>query len=465
VRIGVGAAVAIAVLTTALAIARPELPFATRNQSLHAAVETAAACIALLATLLAFGRFQRGRYVRDLVLGAAFLLFGLTNLLFAVVPTVVAGYALDAYDTWAALAGRGAAAVLLCNAALMPARRAHHRSASRWAMGAVLAYLGAVAGVVAVTADRLPEGVGLVGVDPLGFTAPVTYPAITTVQAVVFILYGLAVIGFARRAVRERDELSAWFAAATGLAAAARVHFVLYPSLYAQVVYSGDVLRLGFYLLVFIGSARELARYWQQLSEVAVIDERRRLARDLHDGVAQELAFIATQAGRRHRPLDEDERLRVIASAARRGLDESRRAIAALSEREDQTLDAAVAQSVEEVAARSGARASFDLPDQVEVGAWLREELVRVTREAVTNATRHGRSNIVHVRLTVNEELCLEIRDEGTGFDPDSIRGGFGLVGMRERVDALGGRLRIRSAPGEGTEVQVVVPWNDRSDS
>lgn len=467
-RLRLGSAVAVALAITGLVAARPEVPFAVRSTTLHAAVETAAGCVALLAALLAFGRFQRRRLAPDLALSAAFLVFGLANLCFSVVPTIMAGFRLDAYDTWAALAVRLAGALLLAAASLMPARRLPGPRAGWWMAGGVVGLLAAVATVVFLAADMLPAGVGLLDEGLLDLRAPTAYPVIAGTQGLAFVLYGLAVAGFARRARRDGDELAGWLATAAVLAATARVHYILYPSLYTDVVYSGDLLRFGFYVLVLVGVARELVSYWRELARAQVTQERRRLARDLHDGLSQELAYINTHAGYLARRSPDDERLRAIASASRRALDEARRALSALTLSGDEPLDEALAQSAEEIAARNGARVQLDLQAGVDVQPPVREALLRITREAVANAVRHGGSGMVSVRLRADEDLRLTISDEGEGFDPEAERArasGFGLTSMTERAETLGGELRIRSAPGAGTHIEVVTPWPSPSDS
>jgi signal transduction histidine kinase len=86
-------------------------------------------------------------------------------------------------------------------------------------------------------------------------------------------------------------------------------------------------------------------------------------------------------------------------------------------------------------------------------------ELLRVLREILTNARRHSGARNIGVRLrTEGETLVAEITDDGRGFDPVAVQGGVGLVGMRERVEELGGEIEVESRPGEGTEVTVRVP-------
>jgi signal transduction histidine kinase len=124
----------------------------------------------------------------------------------------------------------------------------------------------------------------------------------------------------------------------------------------------------------------------------------------------------------------------------------------------DEPLDVALAQAAEEVANRVGARVRLSLDPAADVPATTREELLRIVREAVTNATRHGGASSISVELTNGDGLFLHIADDGVGFEPDRADGGFGLTSMRDRARALGGELQITSAPGEGTEIEVVLP-------
>ena len=118
-------------------------------------------------------------------------------------------------------------------------------------------------------------------------------------------------------AARTDDDLLGWIGAAAALGAFARVAYLLFPSLYTEWLYAGDVLRLGMYLMLLVGCVREIRQYWRAQTVLAVAGERRRLARELHDGVVQELGFIRSQALRTPNSGD-------IASAADRALDEAR---------------------------------------------------------------------------------------------------------------------------------------------
>ena len=234
------------------------------------------------------------------------------------------------------------------------------------------------------------------------------------------------------------------------------------PSLQSGWLYNGDVLRIGFYFALLAAAAGEVTRYWEASRETAVLDERRRIARDLHDGLAQELAFIVRRAKRTLEKGVEPSDVTQIANAAERALDESRRVIATLTRPLDEPLDVVLSEAVKGVADRVGTTVALALDPDVHVSADVREALVRIAREAVTNAARHGDASLVRVELENGNGLRLRIVDDGRGFDQISPRrrrtGGFGFSSMADRARAIGGDLYVESARGAGTTVEVVLP-------
>jgi signal transduction histidine kinase len=153
-------------------------------------------------------------------------------------------------------------------------------------------------------------------------------------------------------------------------------------------------------------------------------------------------------------PPGTDER---VAAAAERALDESRRAITALTSTVDEPLHLAVARAAEDVAGRVGLKVLVEASPLVQVTPDIREALARIVREAVSNAGRHGEAQEVRISLTADR--TLRITDDGRGFDPLRPKDGrYGLVSMRERAERIGGKLNVISSSGNGTTIEVRLP-------
>lgn len=212
-------------------------------------------------------------------------------------------------------------------------------------------------------------------------------------------------------------------------------------------------LALAGYLALSGAVVHRLLAYQSRVAESAVADERRRLAREYHDGLAQELAFLTprlTAAARK------DARLRPLSEAAERALQECRLAIAALTVGAGNDLSTAVVEASEAIAAREGTRLTLDVIPGLRTVPKTQAALLRVVSEALTNAARHGHAERVQVELNNGNGLLLRISDDGVGFDAENALGsGFGLVSMRERIQGLGGELRVSSELGAGTIVEA----------
>jgi signal transduction histidine kinase len=195
----------------------------------------------------------------------------------------------------------------------------------------------------------------------------------------------------------------------------------------------------------------------RKLKEQAKTEERRRIARELHDGLAHELAFIASKTRGAVAGAATSREARDLAGAADRALDEARRAITVLSVAEPQSLDAAISQTVEDLGSRLGVAWDLQLADDVQVPGEVTENLLRIVREAITNAANHGASEHVRVSLEQRGKLRLVIEDDGCGFDADRqpATGGFGLLSMQERAARVGAVLSVDSVPDQGTRVAV----------
>jgi signal transduction histidine kinase len=229
-------------------------------------------------------------------------------------------------------------------------------------------------------------------------------------------LFAVAALGFSRRAERTSDRFMAWLAAGAVLAAVARLNYFLYPSRYSQWFYTGDLFRLAFYGLVLAGALAEIRGYWETATRVAVLEERRRIARELHDGLAQELAFIARRAGRLARTGDTGAA--EVAAASHRALDESRQAIAALTRPLDERFEVSLADAVEAVAARAGVAVEVAVEPGMTLAPEARAHVTRIACEAVANAARHGAPGRILVELHVHPRPRLRVIDRRRWLRP-----------------------------------------------
>jgi signal transduction histidine kinase len=270
------------------------------------------------------------------------------------------------------------------------------------------------------------------------------------------LLYILAALGFTRRHRLTNDELSGWLAIACILSGASRVNYFFHPALLSNWVYTGDVFRLGFYLALLIGAAREIASSWTSVIAAASLEERRRLARDVHDGLAQEISFIARNVRLLSEHGAEPQLVERILRGVGRAQEESRRVVGALAARVDEPLDKALAQAVQEAARRYGASVDMELASGIALSPREREAVIRIASEAVANAARHSGAEVLRIYLERAEAgMRLGVVDDGEGFDEEQPRSGFGLVTMKDRAEALGGKLRIDSRRGAGTRVEL----------
>jgi signal transduction histidine kinase len=453
-------AAASAAVTLVVTVA-PSAHLARHSPATHIFIDTAATVVAFLVAVLLLGRYRRSASPGDLLLVAATSVFSVANLLLSVVPVAVTSLP-AALSTWALLAARLLGAALLAAACAAPSGRL--RAPGRAAAGLLAACAAGIALPAAgaiVFADRLPLAVDA-GLEAATHPRLAGHPVLLAAQLVGMALLAGAAVGFTRLARARDDEFLGWLAAGALLGAFARLNWFLFPSLFTGIVSTGDLFSLAAYAALLTGALREIGAHHRTLAEAAVLRERRRIARDLHDGLAQDLAFIAARVRSLERDAARADRLDQLTSAANRALDDSRVAISGLTRPLDEPLDEALARNASEVAERHGGRADLHLQAGVDVPAATRESLVRIVREGVTNAMRHGAAARVTVSLVHDGDLRLSVCDDGCGFDatrrpvrPDS---GFGLVSMGERAGALGGTLAVRSVPGFGTTIEVVLP-------
>ena len=454
-----GAAVAVGLVVTLVVIGIPGLKFAYLSDETHVAIETAAFIIPGLAAVLFGGRALSGHSRTDVLLFAALMLLSVTNLCFSVIPAVV-DETPGRFATWAPATGRFLGAGAFALAALLAPRRlsAPRQSIVRALLG-VLAVVAFVAILGALFAEDLPRGVDpTLSPDSASRPRIVGHWFVLAVQVATLLLYSVAASRFLTRAERERDALLLWVALSSSLSALARLNYFLFPSLYSEWVYVGDFFRIAAYFALLVGIGREMLAYQRGAADAAVFEERRRLARELHDGLAQELSFIRSEGARLSGATDPT--VMRMATAAERALGEARMAISSLTTPVGEPPELTLGRAAEAVALRMDARVEVDCAGDAEVPTAARQSLERIVREATTNAVRHGQAKVVRLEIHANDELRIAVVDDGRGFvtAEQPSADSFGLTSMRERAEGIDARFAVRSAPGEGTTVEVVLP-------
>ncbi|WP_375473765.1 AAA family ATPase [uncultured Nostoc sp.] len=218
----------------------------------------------------------------------------------------------------------------------------------------------------------------------------------------------------------------------------------------------------GFYSLITDISDRKLAE------AASILEERNRMAREIHDTLAQSFTGILLQVGAATQVLADDPEatqvhLEMIEELARAGLAGARRSVSALRPRllEEGNLESALHRIVAQMRSTTDTAVicetqgtAYSLPTEVE------NNLLRIGQEALTNAIKYACAGEIRVELVYNETQCiLQIKDDGRGFGVGSIplSGGFGLLGMSERAERIGAQLVIQSQPGQGTEIIVTI--------
>jgi signal transduction histidine kinase len=224
----------------------------------------------------------------------------------------------------------------------------------------------------------------------------------------------------------------------------------------------------GFYSLMTDISDRKRAEH------ASILEERNRMAREIHDTLAQSFTGILLQVGAATQVLGDDrqttqehlEMLEMIDELARIGLSEARRSVSALRPQllEEGNLHSALHRLVTQMRASANTDVTYQIKGTAyPMPAEVENNLLRIGQEALTNAIKYADAGKIRVELVYENTQCiLRVKDDGRGFGVSSIPdiGGFGLLGMSERAEQLGAQLRIQSQPGQGTEIVVIVNRN-----
>ena len=429
------------------------------DAALRSAIETGITLSALVSAVLLLAHFRQTRLLRDLLLLAALATVALTDFIFNALPAY--HYQTGIYGGGARMALTILIAGIFVAVAFAPADR-EVQAGRRLAAIAVPAafYWVALGELVDLIAGPVREQ------GPSGVYGPLATSVSVTCCVVLLVSAG----GFAIRH-RDGDRAAGLLAAAAMCMAGAQLGKLGMGVAPPDWVTPSDALRVAGYGLLLATAVGMYRRSQDQVARNAVSAERLRIARDLHDGLAQDLAFIAAHSERLAREFGADHPLAI---AATRALAASRGQIVDLEASQASSTEAALREVAAEFNARFGVTVTVSVPasdaPRAEPREHERSELVRIAREAIANAIRHGGARNVTIRLgSRRDDLLLRISDDGCGFSGSAggktAGTGLGLRTMRERAGHLGAHLRTRRGESGGTEIEVVpLPGGARSD-
>jgi signal transduction histidine kinase len=419
----------------------------TTDASLRSAIETGITLSALVSAVLLLAHFRRTRMLRDLLMLAALATVALTDFVFNALPAY--HYETGIYGAGARMALTTLIAGIFLAVAFASGQREVQAGRRLAAIAVPAAFYWVALGelvdlIVGPVRDHGPSG---------------AYgPVATSVSVICAVLLVVAAGGFAVRR-RDGDREAGLLGVAALCLAGAQLGQLALNVAPPDWVTPSDALRVTAYVLLLGAAVRMYSRSQGQAARDAVSAERLRIARDLHDGLAQDLAFIAAHSERLAREFGADHPLAI---AAQRALAASRGQIVDLEASTASNTEAALREVAGEMASRHGVNVTVTVATGVDTerSEDERSELVRIAREAIANAVRHGGARNVAVRLgSRREDLLLRVSDDGCGFDAASgvtAGSGLGMRTMRARAKSVGGRLVTRSREAGGAEIEVL---------
>jgi signal transduction histidine kinase len=449
------------------------------------ALDTLAAVVSGSVTVLAWIRFGERRALIALFQSSAFLC-----LTIAYGTAVVISLGRDAepvtlsdpnpIQTYFFALARALAASVLVFAGTSAGTRVALRRPKVLLLGPGALLLGTIV-LATLGAWAPPETAWLATIDPDGSGLPAANLFGTVVQVCISVLFFQAAVVCRDRWRRDHSIGDGWMAVGLVFAAFAEIHWIAYPAGHPGQVSTADLLRLAFFaalLLAIEAEARsamsrlrsantELALLRDADVERAALEERARLARELHDGLAQDLWLAKLKTGQlaaiRNLPETAVSLVADAEAAIESGLAEARQAVMALRMTPERGLDLAelLGRYIDDFEDRFGLRVEFtSRGDGFSVAPRTQAEVLRIAQEALVNIRQHAQASVAGVRLEVGRDhLTLRVADNGRGFDTVAAAGSsFGLSSMRERAAIIGGRLRVESARGDGTRVSLVAP-------
>src|SRR6266545_2278339 len=397
---------------------------------------------AIIAVLAGVRYAVEGRRL-DLLLCTGFLVGSISIAAFAIAP-VLNGHPLHRPEAWAGMVGRLLSWTLIAAAPFVRGRSGSKALANGILTSCIVLFLAWMA--LRSSAPDLPA------VDPDSATPG----GLTGALAALALLNLLAVVGFGKRFHERREDLDRWLALGGTLMLFASLHYVFTPVLAAESVSRGDFLRMLAYGVLLVGGWRAI-RYAE--FGRAVAEERARVARDIHDGLAQYLFAVSTHATMLEHGAPPKETIAKLKEAADAAQQEARFAILALSTAAGNApFDAALRRYIEFLTADGELEVDIEIDRTIRLAPDEQIEIFRIVQEGLANVRKHAHAK--RAGVTIGEyagRRLVTIVDDGEGFDRDATDGGQGLRNIRARIGSIGAALTLRTSPGAGTALEVTL--------
>jgi signal transduction histidine kinase len=432
---------------TALFLTNPALRNTYELPEGRLVLDTAVVLAATIVAILAGVRFSVEGRTLDLLLAAGFCVAGVGTLAFSVLP-VLGGSPQGAPEAWASIGARILAATLIALAPVVPARRIVARTRALYAGIAIV-----ICSLLALWLPLHGFAAQLHRLDPTNGGREFELTIATSSLALLALF---AVLGFAIRYRAGGEDLDSWLALGATLTLFAELHYVLTPTISSDFVSQGDFLRVLSYGLLLVG-------VWRAISFAefgrAVAEERARVAREIHDGLAQYLFAVSTHASMLEAGAPLDTTLPKLKEAAAAAQQEARFAVLALSSASGTApFDAALRRYVEFLTADGGLEVDVEIDRAILLAPDEQIEVFRIVQEGLANVRKHAGAQ--RAEVWIGQRLgrrIVSVRDDGVGFDGEEAAAGQGLKNMRLRAKTIEGGFALRSQPGRGTALEVVL--------
>jgi signal transduction histidine kinase len=427
----------------ALFVARPELQSPIPLPELRLVLQTIAAlATGIIAVLTAVRYALQGRRL-DLLLCTGFVVASASATAFSIVPALN-GHPIHRPEAWASLTGRVLSWALIAAAPFIPGRSRPRALANAIVAALVVVFLTWLA--LRSTAASLPA-----------LDVHSEAPGILTgALAALALLNLLALVGFGKRFYERREDLDRWLALGSTLMLFASLHYIFTPVLAASSVSRGDFLRLLAYGLLLVGAWRAIS--FAEFGR-AVAEERARVAREIHDGLAQYLFAISTHATMLEHGAPPEETIPKLKEAADAAQQEARFAILALSTAAGNApFDAALRRYVDFLTADGQLEVDLEIDPAVRLAPDEQIEVFRIVQEGLANVRKHANARRAEVLIGLRDgDRFVLVSDDGEGFDGQVAAAGQGLKNIRARTESIEGGFTLTSRPGFGTALEVVL--------